>query len=225
MIYDHFKEVLEEDDVSKEELLAEWSLLKLLIKQKIPKELEGGTIHWNAVNKALQGQGVEIALSIIDLIRTLPPTSVRNECAFSVMKLTKNKQRARLSAPRLNSLMTVSIQGASIAEFDPKPAIDTFMVTSSGRRRRTKGYQRKLKEKEIEKNQGEANTTEDIVVSSDEDNVSEDDELTEDTLIDQAGWCGSRKILDDPESDSDWSEEDEENEEYIDNMLQFYSRD
>ncbi|XP_052270606.1 uncharacterized protein LOC127871575 [Dreissena polymorpha] len=40
----------------------------------------------------------------------------------------------------LNNLMTVNLQGPSISEFDPKEAVEPFMVSS---KRRAGGYQKK----------------------------------------------------------------------------------
>lgn len=45
------------------------------------------------------------------------------------MKLTKSKRRTRLSAKYMNSLLTVSLQADGIEQFDPKHAIEHFMVS------------------------------------------------------------------------------------------------
>ena len=48
------------------------------------------------------------------MIRTLPPTSVKNETTFSAMKLTKGKRRGRMKNSTLNDLLTVQIQSPNV---------------------------------------------------------------------------------------------------------------
>ena len=84
---------------------------------------------WKEVNRLkVLGYEVENVLAVIDLILSLPPTSVRNECSFSIMKLAKGKRRARMNPDTLNNLLTISLMGQSIQEFNPKECIDHFLV-------------------------------------------------------------------------------------------------
>jgi hypothetical protein len=51
-----------------------------------------GTVNdlsWQTINTIFQDQGVDAALTLIDLIRSLPATSVCNERSFSHMKIVK----------------------------------------------------------------------------------------------------------------------------------------
>lgn len=88
----------------------------------------GGQLKWVTVNKAVRESGYESILKVIDLLQSLPSTSVRNECGFSVMKLAKHKRRGRLNVGSLNNLMVVNQLASSISDFDPKSAIEHFMV-------------------------------------------------------------------------------------------------
>lgn len=72
--------------------------------------------------------GLENILGLIDMINSLPPTSVYNETAFNQMKLTKTDRRHRLSQKHLNDCMVTKIESDSIEEFDPTPAINRWMV-------------------------------------------------------------------------------------------------
>ena len=65
----------------------------------------------------------------------------------------------------LNNLLTISLMGQSIEEFNPKECIDHFLVTPSGRSRRIKGYQKpgnKIPEK--------------VVIGDDATNISTEDQ-------------------------------------------------
>jgi hypothetical protein len=67
-------------------------------------------LTWKEVNRLkVLGYEVENVLAVIDLILSLPPTSVGNECSFSIMKLAKGKRRARMNPDTLNNLLTDSI--------------------------------------------------------------------------------------------------------------------
>lgn len=62
------------------------------------------------------------------MIRTLPPTPVKNETTFSAMKMTKGKRRGRMKNSTLNDLLTVQIQSPNVANFDPDESIQCWMV-------------------------------------------------------------------------------------------------
>jgi hypothetical protein len=72
--------------------------------------------------------GLENILGLIDMINSLPPTSVYNETAFNQVKLTKTDRRHRLSQKHLNDCMVTKIESDSIEEFFPTPAINRWMV-------------------------------------------------------------------------------------------------
>lgn len=91
------------------------------------KQLEQQTLSWSMVYR-LKEYGLQNILALFDLLRTLPPTSVRNECCFSVMKLTKSKRRARMRPDTLNDLLTVSLLAPSLEEYDPTDSVEHFPV-------------------------------------------------------------------------------------------------
>ena len=76
------------------------------------------------------------ALAVIDLIQSLPPTSVMNERSFSHMKLVKSKRRGKLSEKALNDLMMVRLETPEVPKFDPLPSIKGWQMTSSNQPRR-----------------------------------------------------------------------------------------
>lgn len=51
-----------------------------------------GTQTWTSIQQKLSGDGLENVFLLIDMIRTLPSTSVKNETTFSAMNLNKERQ-------------------------------------------------------------------------------------------------------------------------------------
>lgn len=75
------------------------------------------------------GEDVQNCLGVLDLMRSLPPTSVKNESSFSMMKLTKGIRRPRLKTSTLNDLLTVNLLTEPISQFDPDKSIEYFLVS------------------------------------------------------------------------------------------------
>lgn len=69
-----------------------------------------------------------MVMCIVDLLMTLPPTSVSCETCFSQMKLVKTSRRTRLQQKTLNDLLVVRLASPSMQDFDPDQAIDHWMV-------------------------------------------------------------------------------------------------
>ncbi|KAH3739137.1 hypothetical protein DPMN_045784 [Dreissena polymorpha] len=65
---------------------------------------------------------------IIDLVQSLPPTSVSCETSFSQMKLIKTARRLNMKDTTLNSLMQTKLLSSDVAGFDPNPVIDYWLV-------------------------------------------------------------------------------------------------
>ena len=62
-------------------------------------------------------------LSLIDLVLTIPATSVEAERGFSVMKRVKTDFRNKLANPALNDLLRIILVSPAEVGFDPLPAI------------------------------------------------------------------------------------------------------
>ena len=83
------------------------------------------TTSWSTINR----QFVDITgdvLALIDLILTIPATSVEAERGFSVMKRVKTDYRNKLQNPAMNDLMRIILLSPSEAAFDPAPAIEQW---------------------------------------------------------------------------------------------------
>lgn len=69
-------------------------------------------------------------MSVIDLMLTLPPTSVTCETTFSQMKLIKTSRRTRLQPSTLRDLLVVKLESPDVKAFNPEPAIDHWLVST-----------------------------------------------------------------------------------------------
>ena len=68
-------------------------------------------------------------MKVVDLLQSLPPTSVSCETTFSRMKIIKTYLRNRISEATLNTLMTINIETLQVGEFSVDPAIDRWIVS------------------------------------------------------------------------------------------------
>ncbi|KAK3086151.1 hypothetical protein FSP39_014367 [Pinctada imbricata] len=96
------------------------------LDKRYSKELVDQQLTWATVNHGCSDLGN--ILSLIELVLSLPATSVRNECLFSAMKLVKGKRRGRLTNSTLDDLLLIAVQSPSINDFDPDDAILHWMV-------------------------------------------------------------------------------------------------
>ena len=78
--------------------------------------------------KSCDSFGVKNILALIDLVRSLPPTSILNETSFNQIKLFKSNRRHRLSNTHLNDCMVIRLESPTISQFDPTSAIENWMV-------------------------------------------------------------------------------------------------
>jgi hypothetical protein len=86
-------------------------------------------VSWEIVHYGFRQNGLSNVLGLMDLLHSLPPTSVQNETSFNQMKLIKTDRRHRPSQEHLNDLMMIRLQSPSIMEFDPTTAINKWMVS------------------------------------------------------------------------------------------------
>ncbi|CAG2230307.1 Protein NipSnap homolog 1,Protein NipSnap homolog 2,Protein NipSnap [Mytilus edulis] len=80
------------------------------------------------LNESFSSMGVNNVLLLLDMLNSLPPTSVYNETAFNQMKLLKTDRRHRLGGSRLDDCMMTKLEAPSVQEFDPTDAIDKWMI-------------------------------------------------------------------------------------------------
>jgi len=76
----------------------------------------------------LSHSDLQAILIVVDLLLTLPPTSVACETLFSQMNLVKTKHRSRLTTSCLNDLLIVKLESEPVSEFSPDKAVDKWLV-------------------------------------------------------------------------------------------------
>ena len=81
------------------------------------------TTSWSSINRRF-GDVTGSVLALIDLVLTIPATSVGAERGFSIMNRVKTDYRNTLRNPAMNDLMRIILPSPTEAEFDPTPAIE-----------------------------------------------------------------------------------------------------
>ena len=80
------------------------------------------TLTWQDINTALHST-CPLILSVFNIILSIPATSVDYERGFSTMRQVKTDWRSKLHIITLNDCMRISLEGPSIANFNPTNAI------------------------------------------------------------------------------------------------------
>ena len=117
ILLDQFKHFLPEVEVIK----SEWPLLRSGIYELFSTQME--TLTWHQVNRRFRSEYPRI-LDLFDVILTIPATSTACERGFSHMKLIKSEKRSSMKEESLSNSLMIKLEGPSIKEFDPLPAID-----------------------------------------------------------------------------------------------------
>lgn len=78
-------------------------------------------LNWPTINQQF-GASCPAVLSLVDLLLTLPASSLEAERGFSHLKVVKTDLRSRMTTSLTDQLMVV-LQSPTIQDFDPVPAI------------------------------------------------------------------------------------------------------
>ena len=81
------------------------------------------------IHRSFRKHDVHNLLSVLNVLQSLPPTSVKNETCFSAMKLTKGKRRGRLNNSTVDNLLSVQLQAESMEDFNSDKAIQNWLVS------------------------------------------------------------------------------------------------
>ena len=90
---------------------------------------------WTAINNRF-GEVAPNFLKLVDLVFTIPATSVEAERGFSLLKSVKTDKRNSLEEKSLNNLMCIMLQSPEIEDYDPNPAIEHWLNACRRRRGR-----------------------------------------------------------------------------------------
>ena len=69
---------------------------------------------------------------LIDLLLTIPATSLECEWGFSHMRHIKSDWRSRLTNSTLTDLMRILMESDSIENYNPEPAVDLWWEKTKG---------------------------------------------------------------------------------------------
>lgn len=196
--------------------MEEWQMLRCLVYRRFGGQFK--VTSWQDIHAAFDESGVPNILALIDLIHSLPPTSVMNETGFNQLKLIKTDRRHRLTESHLNDLMVIRLRSPSIVNFDPNPAIDKWMVSPSRQRRRAT-YKRCKKRPQSEEQCEVAEVTEEIELlrESEGEKESENEVESEPEIVERQGVEREEEV--DRESDEDSEEDLEQDLDTNDNLL------
>ena len=87
-----------------------------------------GTSTWQEINQKCSGDCPNFPC-LVDLILSIPASSADAERGFNRLKMVKSDWRSKLSDVHLSEQMTIMLEGPSILQFDPMPAINLWSLT------------------------------------------------------------------------------------------------
>lgn len=85
---------------------------------------------WVEINQQCSKLCVNL-LGLIDLILTLPASSVDAERTFNHLKIIKNDWRSQLTFDNLSDLLLILLESSSVDNFDPVPAVQLWNKDAS----------------------------------------------------------------------------------------------
>ncbi|XP_041360421.1 zinc finger protein 862-like [Gigantopelta aegis] len=127
---DHFKDTLNIAQTVANEIVPEWTMLKTLLYKRY-----GANLHktsWISIHK-LFGDVVPNIPGLMDLVLTIPATSVEAERGFIVMKRVKTDFRNRLHNRALSDLLRIILLSPAEADFQPDAAVEHWFTSTDHR--------------------------------------------------------------------------------------------
>ena len=115
----HFKPLLEKNQVSLSAISTEWTAFKYYAAQN----LQGNSKIWPLLLTQYH------LIHLIEILLLFPISSATVECGFSTMRRIKTDWRSRLNEETLDHLLRISTDGLPLSEFDPNPAVELFFST------------------------------------------------------------------------------------------------
>ena len=85
-------------------------------------------MEWPTVMMNLDDDDFQNIINVIDLLLSLPPTSVLCETSFSQMKLIKTTRRSSMTSETLNILLTVKLTSPDITQFKAEESVEQWLV-------------------------------------------------------------------------------------------------
>lgn len=113
-----------------------------------------------------------MVLLVVELLFSIPISNAKVERLFSRMKRVKTDSRASLNESTLNDLVRINMEGPSVREFEPTPAIELW--ASAATRRPNQSKRKKYRQRDKVKK---------VKVLVDKDTTSEEDEEESDDEV------------------------------------------
>nr|XP_033476284.1 zinc finger protein 862-like [Epinephelus lanceolatus] len=111
----------------------EWRQLKVLVSQNFRDKTNTGL--WQMLlMKDPYKQEFKNILELVKIMLVLPISAAQCERGFSAQNWIKNSTRSSLAVSTTEDLMRISLEGPSVEEFDPTPAVDCWLTSKRTRR-------------------------------------------------------------------------------------------
>jgi len=138
-IADHFAPVLERMGCERGDLQNEWTAVKAHISNRVRALNIRRPDNCPSINILFQnpdlGDRFKNLLMLVQIILTLPLSSSACERGFSAVKRIKTDWRATLATSTMNNLLTISIHGPSLQDYDAELAIQRWWTNGQRQRR------------------------------------------------------------------------------------------
>ncbi|XP_051533754.1 zinc finger protein 862-like [Myxocyprinus asiaticus] len=124
----HFKEPLERSGCNMAAIQDEWQGLKILVSHNFKDKSYSGL--WETMlTKDPYRHDYKNILELVQLMLVLPISAAQCERGFSAQNQIKNSTRSCLGVSTTEDLMRISLEGPSVEEFDPTPAVDRWLTS------------------------------------------------------------------------------------------------
>ena len=118
----HYQPLLQLNNCNLDALSDEWMELKAVVSRNHGYRNMKHNVLWEKVF-ADHGLTLQNILMLVEIILILPVSTACCERGFSCVKQIKSNLRSTLTTETLDVLVRISLDGRSLEEFDPMPAV------------------------------------------------------------------------------------------------------
>lgn len=130
----HFREPLERSGCDLAAVEDEWQGLKILVSQTFKDKSYSGL--WETMlTKEPYREDYKNILELVQLMLVLPISAAQCERGFSAQNRIKSSKRSSLAVSTTEDLMRITLEGPSLEDYDPSPAVDRWMNSAKRARR------------------------------------------------------------------------------------------
>ena len=129
-----FQPALEDKGCIIAAILPQWTSLKVLVSTQFKRK--GYLDVWaTLLTKAPCRDDHKDVLHLVEILMVLPISAAQCERAISTQNRIKNDSRSSLGGENLKHLMSISLEGPTLADFDPVSAVKAWFSSSKRPRR------------------------------------------------------------------------------------------